>query len=170
MNKNKFIVTFAGPVGSSKTPIAHYLSCNFNLPIYNNDVVRIEVVEDFLSFNKEGHKKRRDSRIKKIINSGNSFILDASIDREWENYMDDINKSGYKVFIISLDLSKELLLKLYKAKQYNEVVGKVNKFIEDHNNFLKKFGSSVSLHITDQNFSKRLKISSEKLKEWLGQL
>jgi len=170
MNKNKFIVTFAGPIGSSKTPIAHYLSCNFNLPIYNNDVVRIEVTEDLLSFNKEEHKKRRNIRIKEILNNGDSFILDASVDREWKNYIDDINKSGYKVFIISLDLSKELLLKLYKAKQYNEVVGKVDKSIEDHNNFLEKFGGFVNLRITDQNFSKRLELSSKKLKEWLKQL
>jgi len=168
-NKDKFIVTFAGPIGSSKTPIAHYLSCDFNLPIYNNDVVRTEVMEDLLFFDKEEHKKRRDSRIKEILNSGNSFILDASVDREWKNYIDDINKSSYEVFIIGLDLSKEFLLKLYKVKQYNEVMKQVDKLLDDHNNFLKEFGDNVNLHITDQNFSERLKLSSKKLKEWLKQ-
>ncbi len=167
MNKHKFLVAFAGPVGSSKTPIAHYLSYNFGLPIYNNDATRTEVTEDLLSFDEEEYRKRRDSRIREIVEMGRPFILDASIDREWKNYITDINKSGYEVFIISLDLSKEFLLKLYKSKGYNEVYNLVDEFLKDHENFLIKFGKDVSVHITDKNFKMRLKLSAEKLREWL---
>lgn len=43
MDGKKFCVTFAGAVGSSKTPVTHYLSCAFCLPILSNDAIRTEV-------------------------------------------------------------------------------------------------------------------------------
>lgn len=30
--ENKFLITFAGPMGSSKTPIAYYFSYRLNIP------------------------------------------------------------------------------------------------------------------------------------------
>jgi len=40
----KYIVAFAGVVGSSKTPISNYLSGVFGLPVFNADAVRSEVM------------------------------------------------------------------------------------------------------------------------------
>ncbi len=42
----KKVILFAGAVGSGKTPISNYLSYKLNLPIYNNDAIRSEVIED----------------------------------------------------------------------------------------------------------------------------
>jgi cytidylate kinase len=54
MNNKKICITFAGAVGSSKTPISNYLSSRLNLPIFNNDTIRSEVIEDLGVFdNKE---------------------------------------------------------------------------------------------------------------------
>lgn len=44
--KSPYCITFAGPVGSGKTPIAYYLSWNLALPILNNDSMRTETQED----------------------------------------------------------------------------------------------------------------------------
>ncbi len=82
----KYIVTFAGPPGSSKTPITNYLSGKFGLPIFNNDSIRTEVTEDLLKFSEEEFRQRSLKRLNDLFNQGDSFILDASIDREWKNY------------------------------------------------------------------------------------
>jgi hypothetical protein len=166
VNQDKYVVTFAGSPGSSKSPIAYFLSYTFGFPIYNNDAVRTEVTEDFLSFDEEEYKKRRDARIHEIIQRGESFILDASIDREWKNNNQNIEQSGYKVFIISMDLSKEFLLKLYKAKGYTQTK-EIDRFLKEHKDFLLKYRDRVNVHITDENFSQRLRLCAEKLREWL---
>jgi predicted kinase len=108
-------ITFAGPVGSSKTPIATYLSWNLNLPVFNNDAIRSEVAEDLGKFDVEVYKQRQKERAEQLIQSGINCILDASIDREWPNVKPKLLEKGYKCFIISLDLSRELMEKLHKS-------------------------------------------------------
>lgn len=164
--KNKFFVAFAAAVGTSKTPIAHYLSNKFNLPIHSNDAIRSEVTEDLLLFDQKEYERRRDERLKELIDKGNSFILDASIDREWENYKQHIETLNFHIFVISIDLSKEFLLKLFKAKNY-EAADKLDGWIKDHEIFLSRYSSLVNLHITDKTFKERLRLSAQKLEEWI---
>ncbi len=76
-------VTFAGCIGSSKTPIATYLSYKFGLPIFNNDALRSEIIEDFREFREDEYISRRNARCLELIESKKSFIFDASVDREW---------------------------------------------------------------------------------------
>src|SRR3972149_2694511 len=101
MSQNKFLITFAGAVGSSKTPIAYYLSWKLGIPIINNDAIRTEVMEDVGFFDEEEYKKRRDSRIQELLKKSTSLIFDSSIDREWVNYEQAINAAKYKTFIIN---------------------------------------------------------------------
>lgn len=63
MKNKKICITFAGAVGSSKTPISNYLSTKLNLPIFNNDAIRSEVIEDLGIFDSEEHLKRRNARL-----------------------------------------------------------------------------------------------------------
>lgn len=81
--KNKFLITFSGPIGSSRTSIAYYLSWKLNIPIFNNDSIRTEVIEDTGLLNIQEYEKRRDERLKEIVEKNISFIYDASVDREW---------------------------------------------------------------------------------------
>ena len=168
MDTNKVVVTFAGAVGSSKTPIACHLSYRFNLPVFNTDAIRSEVTEDMLVFNEDEFKVRRDNRMRGLIGGGKSFIFDASIDREWKNYREAALGEGYKVFIISMDLSKDFLIKLYRAKGYEESLKRVDQLYSDHEKFLNDFNEDVSLHITDEDFKDRLTLSENKLRNFLG--
>jgi len=163
----KILVIFAGAVGSSKTPIASHLSYKFNLPIFNTDAIRSEVTEDLLIFNEEEFRLRRDKRLKELVDKGKSFILDASIDREWTNLRENILKEGYQVFVISMDISKEFLANLYKAKGYKESLKRIDELYNDHEEFLRDFNKDISLHITDKDFKERLNLSEGKLKEFL---
>lgn len=163
----RYIVAFAGPPGSSKTPIANYLSEKFYLPIFNNDSIRTEVTEDLLKFDEEEFRKRSLNRLTTLFKKGNSFILDLSIDREWKNYQDQLIKSDYKIFTISMDLSRDFLIKLYQAKNYSESLKNINKLINDHQQYLSEYSSIVNLSINDQNFINRLKLSEEHLSHWL---
>lgn len=160
-------ITFAGPVGSSKTPIATYLSWNLNLPVFNNDAIRSEVAEDLGKFDVEVYKQRQKERAEQLIQSGINCILDASIDREWPNVKPKLLEKGYKCFIISLDLSRELMEKLHKSKCYNESLERLDSIMADHENFLKEYKNEVNVSITDETFGKRLEICLESAKEWM---
>lgn len=164
---NKFCITFAGAPGSSKTPIAYLLSQKFNLPIFNNDTIRTEVMEDLGSLIQEEYIKRRDQRFLDLIESGKSFIFDASVDRTWQEFSDILIKNEYQSFIISMDLSKALLSKLYQIKDYKQGARDIDHFLEDHQAFLDKYGKEVTLSISDQDFSKRLELALIKFSEKL---
>jgi len=167
MNNIKFCITFAGAIGSSKTPISNYLSTKLNLPVFNNDAIRSEVTEDLGVFDSAEHIKRRDSMLKEIIENGVSFICDASVDREWNEYKKRLIANNYQWFIVSLDLSKDFLVHLYKAKGYDESLKRVDELVNDHNVFLENNKEDVGLHITDEDFKKRCQISYEKTLYWI---
>lgn len=173
--KNKFVITFAGPPGSGKSPIANYLSQQFLIPLFNTDSIRKEIAEDNLAFDREKFKELRDERLHKLINKQTPFILDGSVDREWEHYKEMFG-TDFDIFIISMDLSKEMLNKLhdsnielyermYDSKIYQEY--NHDKWMDDHQSFIDKFGDLVNLSITDNAFKHRLKLTEEKVKEWL---
>ena len=163
----KFCVLFSGVTGSSKTPIANYLSIQFNLPILNNDAIRTEVREDLLVFDETEYIKRRNERIEVALKRNKSFIYDASIDRNWIEKNQEFNKHGYKHFIISLDLSKEFLKNIYRAKGSTETEEFLNTKLVEHRNFLKHFSDIVNIHISDDTFLQRFNITSKVLKEWV---
>lgn len=167
MSKQRVCITFAGVVGSSKTPIATYLSWNLGIPIISNDALRTEVTEDLLKFDKTEYEKRRDERGKQLIASGKSFIYDASIDREWQKLQSWLAPENYRTFIISLDLSKLFLEKLYEAKQYTQSLARLDVLMSDHQNFVDTFGQYINVHITDAEFQDRLDVSLNALRNWL---
>lgn len=168
MPRERFVITFAGAVGSSKTPIAYYLSWKLNLPIFNNDSIRTEVIEERGSLVESEYLKRRDDRICQISESSLSFIYDASVDRVWKDkkalWQEEL---GYKVFIISLDLSKSFLENLYSAKKYNETLLRIDELIEDHDVFIDQNDCDVGLHISDRDFNDRLEMSYQSVLIWL---
>jgi hypothetical protein len=164
----KYIVAFAGPVGSSKTPIANYLSSQFYLPIFNNDAVRTEIIEDLGEFNEEEFRHRVLSRVENLFRSNVSFIFDASIDREWKNYSQKIQESNYQIFIISLDFSRDLLKKIYLAKGYKESLSCLDQLMADHQQFLAESKNIINLHLFDPDFTQRLVLSEKALRNWLN--
>ncbi len=164
---NKICITFAGAVGSSKTPITNYLSTKLNLPVFNNDAIRSEVTEDLGIFDSNEHVKRRNERLKEIMENGVSFICDLSVDREWEEFKKQLTLNEYRYFIISIDLSKEFLTRLYKSKDYLESLKIIDKIINDHDIFLNTYNNDIALHISDDDFKVRCKISYQETKKWI---
>lgn len=164
---NKFCILFSGAVGSSKTPIANYLSYKLNLPVFNHDAIRTEVLEDLSVFNEDEFIYRRDKRGQEILLSGISFIYDASIDREWKRLKPRLQEAGYQYYIISLDLSLNFLTKLYTIKHYDESLARIDDLIFDHQNFLKEYNEEINLRIDDSTFYDRLKISYDAVSQIL---
>ncbi len=146
------------------------------MPVFNNDVIRTEVSEDFRNSGEAGEVERgaaylfrRDERLYNILKKGESFILDASIDRRWEFIKLALETHRYNWFIISLDLSKKFLLKLYEAKGY-EISDALDRTLKEHNFFLKRHAKEIGLHISDKNFRNRMKLSIEAVKKWESSL
>ena len=170
MNKNPTCILFAGPLGSSKTPTAIYLSWSLGLSVFSTDAIRLEVLEDILENNLESEliSERIDERLKKLISSRKNFIYDASIDRKWSNIKQSLDKNGYKYFIISFDLTSELLEKMASAKRYGSPQELVDKWYDDHQKFIEEHGSDVGLSIKDDTFPNRLESSLVAVKEWIN--
>lgn len=158
-NNKPLCITFAGAVGSSKTPIANFLSCKLKMPVYNNDAVRTEVIEDFGFLDERIHRERLEQRLGDIIKSQASFICDASQDREWPAFKSKLSEYGYNWFIISLDLSKEKLVELYTRKNYNDSLPRMDQMIAEHNKFLQEYGEDINISIKDNDFKDRLQLS-----------
>jgi hypothetical protein len=163
--KQPVCITFAAPVGSSKTPISNYLSGKLNLPIYNSDAVRSEIIEDEGFLDEEKFYQTRDKRIKDILERKISFILDTSVDRRWKQLKEWLERYNYKWIIISIDLNKDFLAKLYKAKGYVESLQRIDKILADHKKFLQKFSAEVNIWINEENFAKRLEICYRAIKK-----
>lgn len=161
-------ITFAGPVGSSKTPIATHLSWNLGLPVMNNDALRSEVTEDFFEFRQAEYEARRDDRLRRLVASQRSFIADASVDREWWNVRPLLEQFGYAWFVISLDLSKAFLGRLYAAKGYAQSAGRIDQLIAGHRQWLDAFAGDVGLRIDDRTFPRRLALSLAAATAWLA--
>jgi len=164
----KYCITFAGVPGSSKSPIAHHLGWNLGLPIFNNDTIRTEIKEDLHIFDQTKYEKLRDERVKALMDSGEPFIYDASVDRFWGTHSKRLEDAGYEVFIISLDLSRDLIDALYKAKGYQEYA-QLDTYLPDHEAFLARYGHLVNLHIDDEKFPDRLGVSLSAAQEWINQ-
>ena len=107
-----FIITFAGPPGTSKTPIAFYLSHTFRLPIIQMDAIRMEVREDLLIEDGNDPRVRKEflrrayERYQPLLQEGVCFIDDSSADRSWKQNPDDqyyqLARHGYGHLIISM--------------------------------------------------------------------
>ncbi len=165
--KKHICITFAGVVWSSKTPITNYISTKLNLPVFNNDAIRSEVIEDCGTLDIKDHRNRRNSRLEEIIKSKQSFICDLSVDREWKEFKELLVSNGYQYFVISLDLTKDLLIQLYQAKWYSESLERINQLIKEHNLFLKEYSDDININISDKDFLNRCQISYRNTSQWI---
>jgi len=166
-DKKPFCITFAGPAGSSKTPIAIYLSYQLNLPVFSNDAIRSEVIGDLGSLDQDEYLRRRDKRLKELVKKQVSFIYDASVDRQWDKREEWRKQANYNWLIISLDLSKDFLVKLYQSKDRQKSLKYLDKMLAEHDMFVAQYGHDIGLHITDQDFPRRLELSYKKAKEFI---
>ncbi len=165
--KQPICITFAWVPGSGKTPITNFLSTKIDFPIFNNDAIRSEVIENYGFLDEKVHLKIRNERLLEIMEQWKSFILDASIDRVWFEKKNLMKKFNYKVFIISLDLGENLIKKWYKNKNYTSFLEDFDTLFTDHKKFLEHFSDEVNLHITDLEYKNRLKLSFEAVNEFL---
>ena len=128
----KKCILFAGVPGCSKTPTAVYLSHQLGLAYFNNDAVRTEIIEDLEEFDEKEFRKRAEQRLNEILIKEISIIIDASIDRSYKQVFAWLKTYGYSYYIISYDLSRELVLKFYNLKGYSESAKNLDKFLDDH--------------------------------------
>ncbi|NQV12607.1 hypothetical protein HQ524_04555 [Candidatus Uhrbacteria bacterium] len=164
----KKIISFAGAVGSSKTPTSHYLSCNLGLPILNNDTIRTEVIEDLGEFDEEKYVKRRDERIRQAIAGNDVLIYDASVDREWGKFKSELVNNNVEFFIISFDLSKGLLGNLYNTKGYDDSLLRLDDLVAEHERFLSEYSEDVGVRIDDDAFADRMELVLVAVGGWLN--
>jgi hypothetical protein len=140
------------------------------------DAIRMEVREDLLvdDINEpaahDEYLKRSHDRYQTLLHDGICFIDDSSADRSWKQHKDDqyyqLEEHGYDYFIISMDVSREFIDKLYRAnKSYS--AKEADRFFEDHQKFLELYGADIGVHITDENFLTRMSVCHDAVSEFL---
>ena len=162
-------ITFAGPYGASKSPIAQYLSCQLGWPRLENDVIRKEVREDQLSpaLDTEEYNRRAVARIKELVQARQNFIYDASQDRGWQTFMHNFEPDAYQFGVISIDLSPSFYKKLIQAKEYPLTDQETERYLAEHQQFLDRFSDAIICHITDENFLHRLNVAWQAVRQFI---
>ncbi len=166
MNKSPYRILFAGPIGCGKTRIAYYLSWNLNLPIFNNDTVREELLAERGEIDASLYLSIKEQRVQKLIASKLNFIYDASVDRFWGNDDSTYKDAGYTYFLISIDYSLEKLKQIYTNKGFTDFKQLVKTY-KQHQDFLDNYGDKVGLSLKDNDFKNRLEISLHGVQKWL---
>lgn len=165
---NPFCITFAAPIGTSKSPIAQYIANNLNLTIYQNDIIRTEVKEDLGIYDNEEFEMRCTERIQNIIRKRSAFVCDVSVDRRWPELKEQLMKNNYNCFVISINLSKDFITQLYKSKGYN--LDNLDQSIKDHEVFCSKNKDAIGMTINEADFPDRLEKSLTGCKKWLAKI
>lgn len=165
--KTKYVVSFAGVPGTSKTLIANYLSWNFNLPIFSNDEIRKEITQNNGKFDQELYEKTRDLRLGELLSFDRSFIYDASVDRRWSDAIEWHKEHGFEHFVINLDLSRSFVEDLLRLNN-DKIRHQYDRWYAEHENFMKEFRYVPKVTITDKDFINRLEIVKKSLSEWLN--
>lgn len=166
--KQPFVILFAGPVGSSKTPLAHMLSTACRLPIFNNDAVRVQTSTEHQSTIDvtSEYIDTRNAQLKDLLTDQISFIYDASIDRHWNTLSSWLDEYHYTYFIISIDISATLITE-HKQTEQSELVAQT---LADHASFLRAHAEKVNLHITDHTFQDRFTLIRNAVSDWISSL
>jgi hypothetical protein len=153
-----YCITFAGPFGCSKSPVAQYLSCALGCPSLANDVIRNEVREDQLSnqLDQDEYFARVTERIHTLVEHRQNFIHDASSDRLWDKFVSNFGSDQYRLGIISFDLSPAFYRRLIAAKQYPLTEADIDRYLADHQTFMERTDTPIILRITDDTFATRL--------------
>jgi hypothetical protein len=170
-----YAVVFAGVPGTSKSPLSHYISCEFGLPILNTDQIRFEVREDFRikDIREQGgigeFQRRLQDRFSRLLASKVPFIFDGSMDRHWAERKQSFQQAGYDCFMIDMELSREFLIGFYNATNRGSWADtNLDFYLGQHNDFMAKFAGDVNLRIDDDSFADRLKIAADGLRMFLS--
>jgi len=161
---SKVCITFAWAWWCWKSPIANYLSINFWLPILNSDNLRSEIIENLWYLDEGLFRKVFFERLTKVLSDWFPIILDLSVDREWSNIKLLLEKYDYKYFIISFNLTKNFLSKLYFDKGYENFVPDIDRYLREHEKFLDEYKKDIYVEITDDIYINRLEIILKYLK------
>lgn len=169
--KKPFCITFAGPVGCSKTPVAHHLSITFGWPILSNDAIRSEVIEDTLQpeLDVDLYRTRAVARIKALADRPDNLIYDASHDRHWGSYLSNFaDDPPYNFGVISYDLSREFYVQLLRTTRYKSTLPRVDELLADHTGFVRDHEDTIICTITDENFQNRLHVAEDAVRTFIA--
>lgn len=173
--KKPYAVAFAGVPGSSKTPIAFYLSIKFGLPIFNNDELRNEVRENLLTDDIRSPRASAEferltkERHEQALSTGRPVIFDGSVDRRWPETKKQLQDHGYSWFLINLELSLPFLTKLFSSTGRGAFVEtKLANYLKQHNDFRAAHQGDISLEITDKDFINRMEVTATGLEQFLS--
>lgn len=161
-------IAFAGAAGCGKTPVATNLSWQLGWGVFSTDAIRSELSETwgYPVLNQPEFKEFRDQRFLQALNLGNNLIIDASVDRTWEQKRAELAGRRAEFFIISFDLKEDFLEQLFKIKGY-AATEYIPGWVQDHQNFLNKYGQDVGFRVNEENYPDRINLCYRAVRAWL---
>jgi hypothetical protein len=170
MNMKPLCICFAAAPGSGISSISYRLSWELDLPIFSNNSIRNEIrsQQEIPGLDVEAYNTRREQYLEKLFGYNRSFIYDASVDRKWGEFKQDLEQRGYRWLLISLDFSLEFVRTLNTHNPGRIADEHMANYAKHHEDFLAQHREDINLHITEDTFPQRFELSLATAKEALS--
>lgn len=182
----KVLILFSGTPGMGKSTVAKELEQRFSAVRISSDEGRNHLSNNGLSrgLSDEYMKWFLEKVVSQTPNQ--CFILDRSIDRHFSFYESFAKKHGFQIFVIRMDVSKEILTKriIDRKKSVEAYLSHLHKYMADYDAFnqthevdfvfnndeehtqnITRLASAISQKITKPSFQKRYPTSSQSYEE-----
>lgn len=161
-SNKKMLFLFSGVPGSGKSFIARRLEERYHGIRINNDDIREIIINEVLP-KIEGREFDVQQTLEFYLNhllqklpENNGFlILDSSIDRKLDLVLEYANQKGFKIFLIRIDLPKDIIVKQIKQRAERDplkILSELDSKIEDHERIFPSI--SVDYSISEAGFDK----------------
>lgn len=149
VKNNKIMILFSGITGSGKSYLAKKIEERYKGLRINNDDIRDIIRDEVLplarpkSIDKQNILENYLGYLYGNLPQTNGFlIMDSSIDRKFSVIKDFASKNSYAMFIIRIDLPREMITKQILQRTEKDsapYISDLNRQIEDHDRAATEF-------------------------------
>ncbi len=145
-NSTKLVIAFSGVPGSGKTTLAKILEEKFKGIRINNDLIRNIIrkeaeITELIQIQKLLVEYAKFMRPRLVKSLNKLIILDWNINRSYDLISNYYESRGYKLFIIKMDISKEVIVKRIKERNSENpdpFLERLDEWIKDSVSFASK--------------------------------
>lgn len=158
VNEKTYLICFSGSPESGQSQLAQKVAKKYKGILIDKDQCRTLVYQSEKIENTQQVEDILDEYMEhffeKIVKLPNKLLVwDASIDRRYDKYHEFADKYGYKIFVISMDTSREQILEQIKERRDEKTAewffAQMSRWAEDY----KKYNESGQVDFVVKNKS-----------------
>lgn len=135
----KVLITFSAIPGAGKTTIAKQLQARYNLARINKDELH-DIMVTMSEAHNEELLKAAVQKLTQMLSEKEKVILnDASVDRKYDEVEAWADKTGYKVFLIQIEVPIDVLIHRIKERNKEnaaDYLKEMDRWVSEHEQFI----------------------------------